>query len=75
MLNGDNWSEDWGGGTLILDSLKTIPYQSSPDISTFKLVAEANTFNNYSLLFELSDRSWHALSALKCPRLSDVCGP
>lgn len=67
LSNDDNWNSDWGGGTLILDDFGKIDHRSAPKLDQFDIVARAQTMNNYSLFFERSDHSWHALQELHCP--------
>lgn len=62
----DNWKDEWGGRTLLLDGGAFLP-ESAPVLSSFKGQIATEVFGNRSLLFERTDRSWHAVSELTSP--------
>ena len=62
-----DWDESWGGQTLILDDQGLMDYKTAPEISSFTDVRKVKTLENYSLLFQRTDHSWHALEEIKCP--------
>ncbi len=63
----DNWREEWGGQTLILDDEGRMDCDSAPDIETFPKKISVKTLGNYSLLFARTDHSWHCVQALNSP--------
>jgi hypothetical protein len=67
MNTPENWKDEWGGRTLILDDGGVFPPESAPGLSEFKNQTAAEVFGNRSLLFERTDRSWHAVSELVSP--------
>lgn len=67
MNTAENWKDEWGGRTLILDDGGVFPPESAPALSEFKSQTAAEVFGNRSLLFERTDRSWHAVSELVSP--------
>ena len=67
-LNTDaDWSANWGGETLILDSGGRISRRSAPEFEDFDDVIATVGMNNHSLLFSRSDKSWHGVRAIDCP--------
>lgn len=67
MNTPENWKDEWGGRTLILDDGGAFPTESAPALSEFKSQTAAEVFGNRSLVFERTDRSWHAVSELISP--------
>lgn len=63
----ENWKDEWGGRTLILDDAGKFPPESAPLLSEFRGQIAAEVFCNRSLIFERTDRSWHAVSDLVSP--------
>jgi len=64
----EDWKLEWGGQTLLLDDGGKFPPQSAPDLSEFKGKLAADVFDNRSLFFKRTDRSWHAVSELTSPK-------
>ena len=67
MNTPENWKEEWGGQTLILDDGGKFDPASAPLLSEFRAQTAAEVFGNRSLLFLRTDRSWHAVSELVSP--------
>ncbi len=63
----DDWKEDWGGQTLILDDGEEFSHKSAPSLDSFKRVIPSTAMGNSSLLFQRTDRSWHGMYPLKQP--------
>ncbi len=63
----DNWEEEWGGETIILDDKEKFNCDSAPDISDFPEKILVPYRENYSLLFTRTNHSWHAVEPLLCP--------
>jgi len=65
--SAEDWREDWGGQTLILDDAGRFPRESAPDFEDFAGESSSRTLGNYSLLFGRRGNSWHGVRPLKCP--------
>lgn len=63
----DNWSQDWGGETLILDDNGRFGSDSSPGFSDFDRAMPAEAIGNWSLLFGRKGNSWHGVKEINCP--------
>lgn len=63
----DDWKDEWGGKTLVLDDHGTKDWRSAPELSEFDIVYASEIVPNRSLLFKRSDHSWHAVEELRCP--------
>lgn len=63
----DNWKEEWGGQTLVLDDGGKLSCDSAPDLSMFVNKRAVKSIGNYSLLFARTDHSWHSVDVLKSP--------
>ncbi len=67
-LNSDNdWQEDWGGATVILDDKGRLPTRSAPSFDDFEIEHPAQTRNNHSLIFGRRGNSWHGVHRINCP--------
>lgn len=64
----DDWSPDWGGQILILDSERKYPAHSAPDFSDLRVAAALEPWRNESLLFQRTPHSWHGVRPLQCPQ-------
>lgn len=62
-----DWSEAWGGQTLILDDEGAFNSESAPDSGAFPSRITAKTMGNRSLLFQRTPHSWHAVEELRSP--------
>jgi hypothetical protein len=67
MNNKNNWKEDWGGHTIILDDNEKLDHKSSPTLDQFSKKYKSKSLENRSLLFKRTDHSWHSLDPLNCP--------
>lgn len=63
----DDWREEWGGATLILDDGGRFAKETAPDFEDFDAAHEARTLGNHSLLFRRRGDSWHGVRAVQCP--------
>ena len=63
----EDWKEDWGGQTLVLDDRGKLDWRTAPELSTLPVHATAETFGNRSFIFKRTDHSWHAVKELTCP--------
>ena len=64
----DDWDPAWGGDTLVLDDGDGIDFKTAPALEDFQSeVAAACSLGNYSLIFERTDHSWHAVRKIQCP--------
>lgn len=63
----EDWQDEWGGKTLILDDHGSKDWRSAPALSEFDIVYASDIVPNRSLLFKRSDHSWHAVEELQCP--------
>ena len=63
----DDWQEEWGGQTLILDDGGSFSHKSAPAIDDFKNIIPSTAMGNSSLLFQRTDHSWHGMYPLKQP--------
>ncbi len=64
---GQDWEEDWGGQTLVLDDLGQFPRKSAPRFQDFSREVAAQGIGNRSLIFARGESSWHGVREIKCP--------
>jgi len=62
-----DWDQSWGGSTLILDDEQRLPPGTAPSLDAFASEIPSEFMGNYSLLFERTDHSWHAVRELRSP--------
>ena len=67
MNTHEDWCEEWGGETLVLDDGGRFDKESAPDFDEFDATFRARTLENYSLLFRRRGDSWHGVRAIRCP--------
>ena len=67
LNTSDDWQEEWGGETLILDDGGRFSKESAPEFEDFDRAHVARTLENYSLLFRRRGDSWHGVRAVQCP--------
>ena len=63
----DDWDQSWGGDTLVLDDGGRMEFESAPGLEDFKNEIAASSIGNYSLIFERTRHSWHAVREINCP--------
>lgn len=63
----EDWSADWGGQILILDSERKWKTHSGPSFDQLKVAASIDPRGNASLLFQRTPHSWHGVRPLACP--------
>ncbi len=63
----EEWSESWGGQTVVLRSGHDIDPHSAPGFDQFETVASSKITNNSSFMFYRTDDSWHGVKPLVCP--------
>lgn len=61
------WDPSWGGDTLILDDGGKLDFRTAPSYEDFVAEIPAKSIGNYSLIFERTDRAWHAVREIRCP--------
>lgn len=64
----EDWSTDWGGQILILDSERKWKAHSGPSFDQLKVAASLDPRGNASLLFQRTEHSWHGVRPLQCPK-------
>ena len=62
-----DWKDDWGGETVILDDEGQFDRKSAPAFEDFKGTAASKALGNYSLLFARKGNSWHGVREIQCP--------
>jgi hypothetical protein len=67
MNTHDDWREEWGGETLVLDDGGRFEKETAPEFEDFDASWTARTLENYSLLFRRRGDSWHGVRAVDCP--------
>lgn len=60
-----DWSQDWGGSTLVLDGKQTAA--QNPDYEDFTHMQAVRIVDNYSFLFKNQPEAWHGVEPLRCP--------
>lgn len=63
----DDWQEDWGGETCILDDGGRFDRRSNPAFENFDSSAASQALGNWSLLFVRRGNSWHGVREIRCP--------
>jgi hypothetical protein len=63
----DDWRQEWGGETLVLDDGGQFDKSSAPEFEEFRAIYPAQTLENYSFLFMRRGNSWHGVKAVECP--------
>ena len=63
----DDWQQQWGGETLILDDGGRFPRDSAPGFEDFDRVMESEALGNRSLIFMQRKNSWHGVREIQCP--------
>lgn len=63
----DDWDPAWGGDTLVLDDGGQLKFETAPSLDNFSNETAANSIGNYSLIFERTRHSWHAVREIRCP--------
>lgn len=63
----DDWDPAWGGDTLVLDDGGQLKFQTAPMLDDFNNEIAASSIGNYSLIFERTRHSWHAVREIRCP--------
>lgn len=61
-----DWKENWGGETVILDDEGRFDRKSAPKFEDFKEVTVSKAMGNYSLLFARKGNSWHGVKEIQC---------
>ena len=62
-----DWNPAWGGDTLVLDDGGDMTFASAPTLDDFENEIAARSLGNYSLIFERTKHSWHAVREINCP--------
>jgi hypothetical protein len=65
--SAQDWEPAWGGDTLVLDDGGKLKFESAPTLEDFNDEIAAKSIGNYSLIFERTRHSWHAVRAINCP--------
>jgi len=63
----DSWKPEWGGETLVLDDGGRMDFESAPSLEDFNNEIAARSAGNYSLIFQRTRHSWHAVREIQCP--------
>ena len=63
----DEWDPAWGGDTLVLDDGGQMAFESAPTLKDFRNEIAAKSIGNYSLIFQRTRHSWHAVREIQCP--------
>jgi hypothetical protein len=67
-FNSENdWDPAWGGDTLVLDDGGQLKFETAPTLDDFNNEISASSIGNYSLIFERTRHSWHAVREIRCP--------
>jgi len=62
-----DWDPAWGGDTLVLDDGGQLKFETAPTLDDFNNEVSASSIGNYSLIFERTRHSWHAVREISCP--------
>ena len=62
-----DWEENWGGETVILNDEGQFDRKSAPKFEDFKEATASKAMGNYSLLFARKGNSWHGVREIQCP--------
>lgn len=63
----DDWDQNWGGQTVILDDEGKKSFKTAPKFNEFKRQIEIPCIDSHSLLFKRTDHSWHGVRRIQCP--------
>ena len=63
----DDWDPAWGGDTLVLDDGGRLKFETAPSYENFTSEIAARSIGNYSLIFQRTRHSWHAVREIQCP--------
>ncbi len=63
----EDWDPAWGGDTLVLDDGGRLEFETAPSLDDFSNEVSASSIGNYSLIFERTRHSWHAVREIRCP--------
>lgn len=63
----DDWDQNWGGQTVILDDEEKKSFRTAPNFNEFKRQIEIPCIGSQSLLFKRTDHSWHGVRKIQCP--------
>jgi len=63
----DDWQEDWGGDTVVLDDGGRFRHRSAPKFEDFDNEIVSPSIGNRSLFFARNEHSWHGVRELRCP--------
>lgn len=63
----EEWNENWGGETLLLDDDGKFSRRSAPDFGDFKDFISPPASGNQSLIFARTGHSWHGVREITCP--------
>jgi hypothetical protein len=63
----DDWDPAWGGDTLVLDDGGQMEFETAPSFEDFANEIAARSIGNYSLIFQRTPHSWHAVREIQCP--------
>jgi len=64
----DDWQQEWGGETLILDDGGRFRRDSAPGFEDFDQVMASEALGNRSLIFMQRNNSWHGVREISCPQ-------
>jgi len=63
----DDWREEWGGQTLVLDDNGRFDRKTAPDFQEFDSIQTSQVLGNRSFLFARNQKSWHGVREITCP--------
>ena len=63
----DDWDQNWGGQTVILDDEGKKSFKTAPNFNEFKQQIEIPCVGSKSLLFKRTNHSWHGVREIQCP--------
>ena len=64
----EDWNPAWGGETLVLDDGGKLQVESAPAFEDFEAEIACPSMGNVSSILQRSDRSWHGVREIHCPR-------
>lgn len=67
LNTAEDWREDWGGQTLILNDDGRFNHRNAPSFDDFKQQIAVRSTGNHSLLFARVRHSWHGVQPIRCP--------
>ena len=62
-----DWDPSWGGDTLVLNDGGRLEFESAPSFEDFVDEIAARSIGNYSMIFQRTKHSWHAVREIRCP--------